>query len=143
MRDLPWPVLLESSNDYLPSARYDIITADPVLRIYSEGARTKIESREGETYSELDPLEVVRDALGKQAESIDNLPFTGGALGYVTYDYGRRHESIGSSAAADIDIPDVAMGIYDWAVSLITSIVSAGSRAIAGMRKRWLAGMHC
>ncbi len=116
VRDLPWPVLLESSNDYLPAARYDIIAADPTLRIYSEGTRTRIEARESTTYSDADPLEVIRGALGKQAEPIENLPFTGGALGYVSYDYGRRHEDVGTRALADIDIPDVAMGIYDWAV---------------------------
>ena len=116
VRDLPWPVLLESSKDYLPWARYDIITADPITRIASDGARTKIESAAATRYSDLDPLEVVRQELGEQAEPIENLPFVGGALGYVAYDYGRRHERVGSGAQADIDIPDVAMGIYDWAV---------------------------
>jgi para-aminobenzoate synthetase component 1 len=116
VREMPWPVLLESSRDYLPWARYDIIAADPVVKISSDGARTRIASLTETRYSDLDPLEVVRDAVGARAERIENLPFAGGALGYVAYDYGRRHERIGSSAQADIDIPDVAMGIYDWAV---------------------------
>jgi para-aminobenzoate synthetase component 1 len=116
VRDLPWPVLLESSNDYLPWARYDIIAADPGLRISSDGVRTKIESLATTTYSERDPLDVVREALGATSEPIGNLPFSGGALGYISYDYGRRHEYIGNQAQADIEIPDVALGIYDWSV---------------------------
>lgn len=116
VRDMPWPVLLESGRDYLPWARYDIVTADPIMQIRSDGQGTSVSAAGDTRYDARDPLEVVRDALGTRTEPIENLPFAGGALGYVAYDYGRRHEPIGRTAQADIDIPDVAMGIYDWAV---------------------------
>ena len=44
------------------------------------------------------------------------LPFSGGAVGYFGYDFGRQLERIPSIAAADITMPDLAMGLYDWAV---------------------------
>lgn len=116
IRDLPWSVMLESSRSYLPDARYDILAADPVLRVMSDGPRTRIESSGKTKFSSLDPLTVVSDLLDDPVDTLADLPFAGGALGYVSYDYGRRHEHIGTHAAADIDIPDIALGIYDWAV---------------------------
>jgi len=116
MRGMTWPVMLESSTEYLPRARFDIIAADPVVRICSHGPKTMIMAAKATSFSDLDPLEVVRNELGERAQPHDTLPFTGGAIGYVAYDYGRRHERIGDVAQADIELPDVAMGIYDWAV---------------------------
>ncbi|HMB73570.1 MAG TPA: aminodeoxychorismate synthase component I, partial [Gammaproteobacteria bacterium] len=116
VRDMPWPVLLESGTEYLPGARFDVVTADPTLQVSAHGARTMVTSRHETRVTSRDPLEILREAIGAPIAGVDDLPFTGGALGYIGYDYGRRHESIGSTACADIEVPDVAMGLYDWAV---------------------------
>ena len=54
--------------------------------------------------------------MGDRCAPIDDLPFCGGAIGYFGYDLGRRLERLPSIAAADVDMPELAIGIYDWAV---------------------------
>ncbi|HCI6414034.1 TPA: aminodeoxychorismate synthase component 1, partial [Klebsiella quasipneumoniae subsp. quasipneumoniae] len=46
----------------------------------------------------------------------EDLPFLGGALGLFGYDLGRRFERLPAAAQADIALPDMAVGIYDWAL---------------------------
>lgn len=116
IRHMLWPVLLESGSQYLPAARYDILAADPYARITTRGNETRVVNRGGSLCSNDDPISIVRAQLAPGLKETQELPFTGGALGYVAYDLGRRYESIGGAAAADIDFPELAMGIYDWAV---------------------------
>ena len=46
----------------------------------------------------------------------DNLPFLGGALGYFSYDLGRRFEKLPKKSLKDINLPDMAIGIYSQAI---------------------------
>ena len=41
------------------------------------------------------------------------IPFTGGAVGWWSYDFGRRLERWPGVAADDLGLPDVALGLYD------------------------------
>jgi para-aminobenzoate synthetase component 1 len=110
---LPWPVWLESAT----RGRYDIIAADPIATVTTRGAYTTVLERgAGQRASTRPPLELVRERLGDRAEPVAGLPFRGGALGYFAYDLGRRYERIPSIAATDIALPEMAVGIYDWAV---------------------------
>ncbi len=40
-------------------------------------------------------------------------PFTGGAVGYWAYDFGRRLERLPTRAADDLELPDFILGFYD------------------------------
>jgi len=66
--------------------------------------------------SEADPFELVRRFVGPPAKNPGGLPFCGGALGYFAYDLGRRIEHLPSMAESAEKIPDMAVGIYDWAL---------------------------
>jgi len=41
------------------------------------------------------------------------VPFTGGAVGYWSYDFGRRLERLPERAADDLGLPDVVLALYD------------------------------
>jgi para-aminobenzoate synthetase component 1 len=116
LRDRPWAVFLDSGHGSDFAGRYDILAADPYLTLTTRGATTEIRSRGQSTISSRDPLELIAEALGKRTEPIADLPFAGGAIGYFGYDLGRRFESLPAFAARDIDVPELAIGIYAWAV---------------------------
>lgn len=115
---LPWLAWLDSAAPgFGGSGRYDIVVADPYVTLRTRGGTTRIEQRGGAaTTSARPPLELLRELLGELAAPAPGLPFAGGAVGYFGYDFGRRFERIPSVAVADIDMPDIAVGIYDWAV---------------------------
>lgn len=116
--DRPWSAFLDSGTalDRSGIARYDILVADPYLTLTTRGEITTIRSRGTERRSLEDPLSLIREHLGERTPTRPELPFCGGALGYLGYDLGRRFETLPSAAEADLDMPDVALGFYDWAV---------------------------
>ncbi|WP_428099102.1 aminodeoxychorismate synthase component I [Candidatus Rariloculus sp.] len=118
LSDRPGCAFLDSgtASDRSGNARYDILSADPYLTLTTRGAVTTIRSRRTETQSLDDPLSLLRQQLGERQDAPPDLPFCGGALGYFGYDLGRRFEELPSGAEADIDMPELAVGLYDWAV---------------------------
>lgn len=112
----PWAVLLDSGYPHISRGRYDIMAGRPTTTLTTFGDETIIETPEGETRSGDDPFALVREVLGERAINHSGLPFCGGALGYFAYDLGRRVERLPDRAEHDIDLPDMAVGIYDWAV---------------------------
>ena len=117
LADLPWPVWLDSAADPTGKGRFDVLAADPYLTLRARGASTEVVTRDGvASTSSRSPLALLREFLGPTITGAAGLPFCGGAIGYVGYDFGRRCESVPTLATADIDMPDVAMGLYDWAV---------------------------
>lgn len=117
--DRPWSMLLHSGHANHPDSRFDIMVADPVATLTTRGATTVI-CRGGVTLaSEDDPFMLVQrqvDSLGICPEPREDLPFLGGALGLFGYDLGRRIETLPNLARQDISLPDMAVGLYDWAV---------------------------
>ncbi|WP_435627815.1 aminodeoxychorismate synthase component I [Candidatus Ferrigenium straubiae] len=103
LADLPWAVWLDSGG----MARYDILTAAPQRTLTLDQG-----SKEG------DPFTLLRDALGEPVAPIEGVPFAGGALGYWGYDLARRMMALPDIAQPRGQLPDMAVGIYDWAVVL-------------------------
>ena len=117
LADLPWPVWLDSAARGGPSGRYDIVAADPCVTLRTRGRMTEIATRDGATtFSPSSPFALIRTQLGERCGASGDLPFCGGAIGYFGYDLGRLLERLPSIAAADVDMPELAIGIYDWAV---------------------------
>ena len=112
--DLPWAVFLDSGRHHAGQSRYDILSAQPYQRLVTRGALTEIY---GDTIelSRDDPFDLVRRALAVEPGN-GALPFCGGAIGYFGYDLARRIERLPSQAEDAERIPEMAVGIYDWAV---------------------------
>jgi len=111
----PWFVFLDSCRDRTTGGRFDVISAAPRTTLTTRGRVTEIRRGDAREHSERDPFLLIAEALPRRSDNPQALPFCGGAMGYFAYDLGRRIEQLPDLAAADIDIPDMAVGIYDWA----------------------------
>lgn len=112
-------MLLTSGHAEHADNRFDILTADPRVTLTTRGDSTAIDDGTGISHSNADPLQLVQqqlDALGIRPAFDANLPFQGGALGLFGYDLGRRFETLPQRAQQDLHTPDMAIGIYDWAL---------------------------
>lgn len=113
---LPWCVFLDSGRPRVQQGRYDILAADPYMTLTTRGLTTEIRTRHSVQVSDGDPFLLLRHHLGEPVDVPASLPFTGGAIGYFAYDLGRRLERLPSFAKHDVSMPDLAIGLYDWAV---------------------------
>ncbi|HEY3325859.1 MAG TPA: aminodeoxychorismate synthase component I [Novimethylophilus sp.] len=112
----PWAMLLDSGWPGSSYGRYDIMVADPVITLTTRGDLTEVTSPTGHEISRGDPFGLVRDYLGRQQERHDSLPFMGGAVGYFAYDLARRLERLPATARDAEHLPEMQVGIYDWAL---------------------------
>ncbi len=114
--DRAWPVFLDSGRPYCDQGRFDVLTADPRVVLITTGLKTEMRTAAGSRFSLADPFALLQGELGPARPGIEGLPFAGGAVGYFGYDLGRRIERLPSLAQDAEHIPDMAVGIYDWAL---------------------------
>ncbi|CAI0803015.1 aminodeoxychorismate synthase component 1 [Serratia quinivorans] len=115
----PWAMLLHSGFAEHSHNRFDILVAEPRATLTTRGPVTEIRRGEEHWSSPEDPFSLIQQQLEQQnlhPEVNACLPFQGGALGLFGYDLGRRVEKLPQWAQADITLPDMAVGIYDWAL---------------------------
>lgn len=116
LRSRHWPVILDSANTSGENGRYDILSADPFITLETWGEETRISEKQGNRTSTTDPFDILEELLSPMHQSQTSLPFCGGAVGYFAYDLGRRIETLPEQAQDAEAIPEMAIGIYDWAV---------------------------
>lgn len=116
LADRPWCVFLDSCVARGSSGRYDVIAIEPTVTLVTTGETTVISRDSVTEYSTEDPFALVAAAVAELQPVVSNLPFTGGALGYFGYDLGRRIERLPHIARRDIELPDMAIGIYTRAI---------------------------
>ncbi|EKP0309817.1 aminodeoxychorismate synthase component I [Aeromonas veronii] len=143
----PWAMLLESAGPLGADNGFDIITADPLATLETRGEVTTLRVGVNISKHHEDPLALLahtqQQLLGELDLCATHLPFIGGALGLFGYDLGRRFERLPVQAAADIAVPDMAVGIYDWALlrNVATGdwqLVHWGDEAGLANRLAWL-----
>ncbi|MGD8341270.1 MAG: aminodeoxychorismate synthase component I [Gammaproteobacteria bacterium] len=116
LADREWAVFLDSGRERIAGGRYDIYAAEPYATLTTRGTLTEVRTRSGQMTSAREPLDILREELGPAAPADSFLPFCGGAIGYFGYDLGRRFERWEAQAVDDIEMPELAFGLYDWAV---------------------------
>ena len=114
--DWPWAVFLDSGQPTSQFGRYDIMAAKPFLRLVNNGQQTVIADDDGERSSSSDPFELLKKTIAPYQTSKTELPFEGGAIGYFAYDLARQVEHLPSVALDAENMPQMMVGIYDWAV---------------------------
>ncbi|MEM6499901.1 MAG: hypothetical protein AAF709_24730, partial [Pseudomonadota bacterium] len=97
------PFILDSaqSNDGLGD--WSFFGAEP-FRVFSGGSLSDLRLEMSE----------MKGDFGGPTE----IPFTGGAVGYLAYDYGRRLEQMSELSLDDRDIPDTHFALYDGVAAL-------------------------
>ncbi|PTU73649.1 aminodeoxychorismate synthase component I [Pseudomonas mangrovi] len=109
VRHAPGAVLLDAGRPTAERGRFDLISAWPQLEL------TPRADESGKTF-----LQRLRHALkllgsAKLPEELQ-LPFAGGLIGYLSYDFGRRLEQLPSQARDDLGLADARFGLYAWAL---------------------------
>lgn len=114
----PWPVWLDSGRPFSTQGRFDILTADPVATLVTRGAESEWCAVGPVFRSCADPLALLAESLGPKRATVPGLPFVGGAIGYFGYDLARRFMPLPSLVLDAERLPELAVGIYDWALIL-------------------------
>ncbi len=112
VRDLPWPVFLDSARADARLGRWSYVAADPFLRLTSKDGRLTL----GERSFTGDPFAVLQRALAHYALAHDPalpVPFQTGVVGYLGYDLAHHLERLPHPAVDDLAFPDLAAGFYD------------------------------
>ncbi|MDC5853019.1 aminodeoxychorismate synthase component 1 [Vibrio europaeus] len=119
IRQRPWAMLLRSPSRTHVDSRFDILVAEPKATITTLGDESYIITEGEKETSSDNPFELLKRVQAQILPNLDysgELPFIGGALGYFSYDLGRRVERMPSLAKQDLVTPDMAIGLYDWAL---------------------------
>lgn len=100
--------LLESLEGKEKLARFSFIGFDPSSHIKTKNNVVKVDDQEIESKNPLRELEKNIPKIKVEKEG-----FTGGAVGYLSYDYMRNLEKIPEKTKDDLDFPDFEFGIFN------------------------------
>jgi len=118
-RELPFVLDSSLSNDGL--GQWSFFGADPFL-VFSgkDGAYVECPTLNVERRAlKGDGLKLLRELMaGYVVENESGIPFVGGAVGFLAYDYGRQIEAIPDRTLDDRDMPDMHFGFYDGIAAL-------------------------
>src|SRR5699024_7134851 len=117
----PWPVFLDSGWPTSQVGRFDIIAADPFMTLKCRGQETTICKRNRTFLSLENPFVLLQSELRRYSNKktpifSPEIPMAGGAMGYFSYDLGRRLETLPTIALDVEDMPEMAIGLYDWVI---------------------------
>ena len=105
----PGAVLLDAGRPTAQRGRYDLISAWPLAELAPAPDET--------ANAFLQRLRQSLASLGECQAPADNpLPFVGGLIGYLSYDFGRRLEQLPAQAIDDLNLADARFGLYAWAL---------------------------
>ena len=109
IRHAPGAVLLDSGRPGAERGRYDLLSAWPLASLSPSCDET--------AKGFFQRLRAALGTLGRaEAPAGCALPFTGGLIGYLSYDFGRRLEQLPEQARDDLGFADATLGLYAWAL---------------------------
>ena len=123
----PYPWLLDSALQDGRLGRYSFAGSDPYLVVRAFGERVELECRRavrpglspGSHSVSGDPLAIVRSLLpvpsdvARDAHDLSDLPFAGGAVGYLGYELAQQIEPLELRARDDLGLPDLVLLFVD------------------------------
>jgi len=105
----PGAVLLDSARPAATRGRFDLLSAWPLHTLAPGAAET------GSAYLQRLRQSLADLGLAQLPEGCE-LPFAGGLIGYLSYDFGRRLERLPTPAPDDLQLPHARLGLYAWAL---------------------------
>ena len=115
----PFAFFLDSGMDPEKLGRYSFMGSDPFLVMRSRGDEVTIiregreEARRGNPFDVLGELLTVYSLENRPAA----IPFTGGAVGYFSYDLCHFVERLPTTAVDDLQLPECYLAFYDAVVA--------------------------
>jgi len=109
IRQAPGAVLLDSGRPTAERGRYDILSAWPLAVLKpapDEPGRDFLQRLRG----------ALRTLKPAEAPADTPLPFVGGLIGMLAYDFGRHLERLPHRSKDDCALPAAQMGLYAWAL---------------------------
>ncbi|CAM3146796.1 aminodeoxychorismate synthase, component I [Pseudomonas floridensis] len=109
IRQAPGAVLLDSGRPTAQRGRFDLLSAWPQQTLAAEDRESASAylGRLREGLASMGRADLPPGCL---------LPFAGGLIGYLSYDFGRRLEPLPSHSRDDLHLPDARLGLYGWAL---------------------------
>ncbi|MSQ42334.1 MAG: aminodeoxychorismate synthase component I [Dehalococcoidia bacterium] len=133
LRDRPGLAWLDSALAHPTLGRWSIVASDPRWTLRARGRRLVHEQPAGARRWSGDPIATLAAAV--EAEDVRDgsagrdLPFVGGAIGYLGFELARHIERLPATTSDDVGAPELALGWYDAAL-VWDGVAGAG----------WLAG---
>ncbi|HJX13152.1 MAG TPA: aminodeoxychorismate synthase component I [Dehalococcoidales bacterium] len=143
----PFSFFLDSGMDPQKLGRYSFMGSDPFLVLRSRGDRVSLVRDGVEEVKRGNPFDILREVLG--AYKLDGgdapVPFTGGVVGYFSYDLGHFIERLPAAAVDDLQLPECYLGFYDAVVAFDhrenrAYLVSTGFPGLDGSQRQRRAG---
>jgi anthranilate synthase component 1 len=117
--DSPYSFLLESVEGGEKVARFSFLGADPYMVLRVRDGEVWIEHGNDARKEDLPPLLAIRRHAGKYipVKVSDLPPFSGGAVGYISYDAVRWFERAPCSHPDDLDVDEAVLGFFGTLVA--------------------------
>ena len=118
LKERPFSFFLDSGMDPDNLGRYSFIGSDPFLVLTSRGSQVTLHYGDKRERVVGNPFDVLGQVLDRYAlaPSPSPLPFTGGAVGYLSYDLCHFIEGLPSTAVDDLQLPECYLAFYDAVV---------------------------
>ena len=115
----PFSFYLDSGMDPQKLGRYSFMGSDPFLVMRSRGDEITLIKDGVEEVRRGNPFDMLGELLAKYSldGSKAGIPFTGGAVGYFSYDLCHFIERLPNSAVDDLQLPECYLGFYDAIVA--------------------------
>ena len=118
-KDDEYSFFLDSGMDHEKLGEFSFIGSKPFLVFKSKDENIeiirggKVEKLKG------DPFKKIQEILSKYKMDYEtDIPFIGGAVGYLSYDLCHHIENLPRTAIDDVGIPDMYFGLYDGVICI-------------------------
>lgn len=116
-KDERYSFILDSGMDPEKLGRYSFVGFNPLAVFKAKNNDIEIVDKDGHKTINSDPFTQLQKLIDRFSLNYKNdIPFLGGAVGYLSYDLCHQIEKLPRTAVDDVDIPDMYFGFYDGIV---------------------------